>query len=153
MTQVSELRALPALDLRLPAGLPGMADLQSVRLEPLGARQNVFGRLVAPGAVRLADRLVEGLSLIVAAPGLLWPDYTVEVDDETARLLQLAEPADAAALVVVSVGDRLEDCTANLYAPIVLNVRERLAAQLVPARPESELGWPLRAPLPLAAAA
>jgi flagellar assembly factor FliW len=130
-----------------------MADVQRLRLEPLGARQNVFGRLVSSDVVRLGDHVVQGLSLVVAAPGLLWPDYTVEVDDETAKLLRLAEPGDAAALVVVSVAERLEDCTANLFAPIVLNVRERLATQLVPSRPEPEVGWSLRAPLPLVDAA
>ncbi len=153
MTLVTELRVLPALELTFPAGLPGMAEVNRLQLEPLGSRQNVFGRLVSTETVRLGEYVVDGLSLVVAAPGLLWPEYSVEVDDDTAGLLGLEEAHDAAALVVVSVAERLEECTANLFAPIVLNVRQRLAAQLVPSRSEPEVGWSMRAPLPLPPAA
>lgn len=153
MTVLTELRVLPALDLTFPAGLPGMSHLRRLRLEPLGTSSNVFGRLVALDTVDEEAAGVEQLSLVVAAPGLLWPDYVVEVDDDTESMLELVDPSDAAALVVVSVAERLEDCTANLFAPIVCNVRTQVAVQLVPSRPEPEVGWPLRAPLPLPPAA
>jgi flagellar assembly factor FliW len=153
MTVVTEMRALPALELNFPCGLPGMSLVRCLRLEPLGPSQSVFGRLVAPETVQVGEHVVDGLSLVVAAPGWLWPDYAVEIDAESAALLELADPADAVALVVVSVADRLEDCTANLFAPIVCNVRARRATQVVPKRPEGEIGWPLRAPLPLQRAA
>ncbi len=153
MTAVTELRSLPALELTLPAGLPGFAKLRALRLEPLGDGANVFGRLVSPDVVEVGEKTLDRLSFVVAAPGLLWPDYSVEVDDDTVALLELAAPEDAAALVVVSVAERLEDCTANLYAPIVLNVRHGVAAQVVPRRAEHETGWPLRAPLPAMAGA
>ncbi|HTW98891.1 MAG TPA: flagellar assembly protein FliW [Acidimicrobiales bacterium] len=152
MTVVTELRVLPALDLTFPSGLPGLQEVRRLRLEPLGASQNVFGRLFSQDAVQLAGHTLERLSLVVAAPGLLWPDYVAEVDDDTATLLELEDPADAAALVVVSVAERLEECTANLFAPVVLNVRKGLAAQVVPTRADREETWPIRAPLPIPAA-
>ena len=153
MTTVTELRVLPALELTFPAGLPGLKDVQTLQLEPLGTSSNVFGRLVAVAPVLLGGHPLTNLSLVVAAPGLLWPDYAVEVDDETVELLELRDASEAAALVVVSVAERFEDCTANLFAPIVLNVANGRAAQVVPTRPEPEVGWPLRAPLPILPAA
>lgn len=153
MTIVSEMRVLPALELEFPAGLPGLGEVHRLRLEPLGISPNVFGRLVADHEIEVAGHRVDGLNMVVAAPGLLWPDYVVEVDDETVALLELGGAEDAAALVVVNVGERFEDCTANLFAPIVLNVRSGRAAQVVPRRSEHELGWPLAAPLPVFVAA
>jgi flagellar assembly factor FliW len=149
MTLVTELRVLPALELRFPAGLPGLQKVRRLRLEPLGASRNVFGRLASLETVQVGEHTLERLSFVVAAPGLLWPEYVVEVDDDTVNVLELDDVSQAAALVVVSVADRLEDCTANLFAPIVLNISRRLAAQVVPVRSESELPWPLRAPLPV----
>ena len=148
MTAVTELRVLPSLELTFPNGLPGMQRVNRLRLEPLGNTANVFGRLVASGRVEVGEHVLEALTLVVAAPGLLWPDYSVEVDDETETLLELEDPSDAAALVVVSLAESLAACTANLFAPIVLNVRNGLAAQVVPRRSESDTGWPLRAPIP-----
>jgi flagellar assembly factor FliW len=152
MAVVTELRVLPALELCFPSGLPGMQHVHRLRLESLGASQNVFGRLTSFETVQVGDHSLERLSFVVAAPGLLWPDYVVEVDDDTVGVLEIEDPSDAAALVVVSIADRLEDCTANLFAPIVLNVTNGLATQVVPVRSESELSWPLRAPLPIPAA-
>jgi flagellar assembly factor FliW len=153
MPVATELRVLPALELTFPVGLPGFKDARRFRLEPLGDGMslNPFGRLVALDTVVLADgSLAEGVRLIVAAPGLLWPDYTVEIDDATEALLQLEEASDAAALVVVTLGDSIENSTANLFAPLVFNVRKRLARQIVPMRGPDEPGvWPIHARLPL----
>jgi flagellar assembly factor FliW len=153
MPVATELRVLPALELTFPVGLPGFKGVRRFRLEPLGDGKslNPFGRLVTLEPVALADgTLAEAVRLIVAAPGLLWPDYSVEIDDATEALLELDGPSDAAALVVVTLGDSIESSTANLFAPLVFNVTKRLATQMVPMRGPDEAGaWPIHARLPL----
>ncbi len=154
MTTTSALTTLTALELLLPVGLPGIGGARRFVLEPLGDQLNVFGTLRSLDVAALADGTPAGpLSLLVAAPGLLWPEYCVEVPDETAELLELEDPADAVALVVVTAGATLDETTANLFAPIVVNVARGLAQQVVPRKSEEEVGWPLRAPLPLPAVA
>ena len=133
--------------------LPGFKGARQFRLEPLGdgVTLNPFGRLIALEPVTLADgSLAERVRLIVAAPGLLWPDYTVEIDDATEVLLELDEARDAAALVVVTLGHSIETSTANLFAPLVFNISKHLATQMVPMGSLDEQGrWPIHAPLPL----
>ncbi len=157
MPVATELRVLPALELTFPVGLPGLKGVRHFRLEPLGdgTSPNPFGRLVAQEPVLLADgSFAEAIRLIVAAPGLLWPDYTVEIDDATEALLELEEARDAAALVVVTLGDSIETSTANLFAPLVFNIRRRLATQMVPLlRLDDPRGWPIDARLPLSSPA
>jgi flagellar assembly factor FliW len=153
MPVATELRVLPALELTFPVGLPGFKGARQFRLEPLGdgVTLNPFGRLIALEPVTLADgSLAERVRLIVAAPGLLWPDYTVEIDDATEVLLELDEARDAAALVVVTLGHSIETSTANLLAPLVFNISKHLATQMVPMGSLDEQGrWPIHAPLPL----
>ncbi len=150
---VATMRVLPALELTFPAGLPGFKGARHFTLEPLGdgTTLNPFGRLVALEPVTLADgSLAETVRLVVAAPGLLWPDYTVKIDDATEALLELEDAADAAALVVVTLGESVETSTANLFAPLVFNLRKHLAVQMVPMRHVDEPGsWPIQAPLPI----
>jgi len=82
-------------------------------------------------------------AFLVVPPAPFFPDYAPEVDDETGRRLGLADPADALVLLVVTPGERPEDATANLFAPIVVNQRTRAGVQVVLAGTDH----PLRAPL------
>lgn len=153
MPVATKLRVLPALEFTFPIGLPGFRGARHFRLEPLGDKVslNAFGRLTAMEPVTLTDgSLAETVRLVVAAPGLLWPDYSVEIDDATEALLALDDAADAAVLVVVTLGERIETSTANLFAPLVFNLRNHLGAQMVPMKYPGEDGsWPLHAPLPV----
>lgn len=112
-------------------------DAEDLVLEVVG------GVLGFPGATRFAlvrlDDEVDGLfrlvcldqdlAFVVAAPPLFFPDYSPEIDDAVVTALDLGD--DALALVVLTLGDPLEESTANLLAPLVLNPRTRRAAQVV----------------------
>ena len=135
MSTVSELRVLSPCELTFPVSPPGFKGAHRFRLEPLQREggPNPFGRLVALEPVQLSDgTLSETIRMVVAAPRLLWPDFGVEIDDDTVALLELEDPADAGTLIVVTLGATIETSTANLAAPIVLNTRKLLATQIVP---------------------
>jgi flagellar assembly factor FliW len=86
------------------------------------------------------------LRFLVAQPALVFPDYAPEIDDATADRLGLdATTAEESALllVVVTLGAKDEDATANLFAPLVLNRTTLQGAQAV----LSGSGWSLREPL------
>jgi flagellar assembly factor FliW len=84
-----------------------------------------------------------GLRFLVVPPGPFFPDYTPEIDDDWADRLELTSDQDALVLVVVTPGAAAGDATANLLAPVVINVRTRRAAQIV----LDDSSLPLRAPL------
>jgi len=113
-------------------GLPGMSRCALVALDEGGA------------LFTLQSVLDPDLRLVVAAPPLLFSDYDVELDDQTASRLELTDASDALVLVVMSLGETLATSTANLMAPIVINSRTRRALQVVLTGTDQ----PLRAPLP-----
>jgi flagellar assembly factor FliW len=80
---------------------------------------------------RLTSLDVAGLDFVVAAPFPFFPSYEPEIDDAMAERLELTDSSDAVLLVLLTVGDTLETTTANLFAPIVVNIRTRQAAQVV----------------------
>lgn len=64
-------------------------------------------------------------------PFLFYPQYSFELSDADVRALRLEGPEEAVVRCVLTVGERPEDTTANLIAPLVLNRRVRLGRQLV----------------------
>lgn len=112
---------LPALD--LPAGLFGFPDAHRFALVEWGE----------PGLGLFLLRCLdtEGLEFLVAAPHALFPDYAPEIPDADADRLGLTDASDALLLVIVTLPDRVQDATANLLAPVVVNARTRRAEQIV----------------------
>ena len=125
------------------AGLPGLEFVGPVAGFP-DLRHFVLAEL-APASLLRALRSLEdpALRFLVLPPGPFFPDYAPEIGDEWAEALQLHHADDALVLVIVTPGATAADATANLLAPVVINVSTRRAAQVVLA----DSGWPLRAPL------
>jgi flagellar assembly factor FliW len=81
------------------------------------------------------------LSFLVGVPRAFFPDYTIELDDQSCDDLELHEPGDALVLVILSAGSDPTATTANLLAPVVINAHTRTAAQVI----LSGSDWPVRA--------
>jgi len=124
-------------ELAFPAGLPGFEDLRRFALAHWGGPDSPYARLVS---LERPD-----VAFLVAPPEAFFDDYDVEVRDDDAALLQLDDPADALVLVLITVGERVEEATANLLGPLVLNTRAQLGAQIVP--PEADPSRGARVPL------
>ena len=83
------------------------------------------------------------LALPVTNPGLFYRDYEVQLSDEDAEPLQLADVADAQILCVVRAAERVEDFTVNMRGPLVINRRAGIGRQVI-----NELGtYGVRQPL------
>ncbi len=75
----------------------------------------------------------DDLQFLVVPPSAFYPDYALDLDDETATELGLDEGSAAGVLVllVVRAGETLADTTVNLRAPIVVNPATRRASQVI----------------------
>lgn len=85
----------------------------------------------------------EGLRFLVAPPLPFFPQYALDVDEETLASLGTVSGSDLLLLLVVTAGETAKDATVNLMAPIVLDQRTRRAVQLV----LTGSGLPVREPL------
>jgi flagellar assembly factor FliW len=135
-TEAAENADVPVI--HFPAGLVGFPQ----------ARHFVLVRAddsASPAWFTLRCLEQDSLRFLVADPARFYGDYAPEIDDATATRLGLSGGAQdqALVLVVVTLGQRDEDATANLFAPLVLNRTTRQGAQAV----LSGSRWSLREPL------
>ena len=111
-------------ELYFAGGLPGFPDARRFVLVRLGDEHSPFSVL------RSLDDGAD-LEFVVTHPGMFFPDYEPEIDDDVAGRLELKTAEDALLLVIVTVADPVSTSTANLLGPIVVNRHTRAAAQAV----------------------
>ncbi len=124
------------------------ADAADVDDLPDGALDGVSPDGDVPGSPDPSGLLFELRSLqapdvrfLVAAPAAFFPDYVIDLDETACADLGLLDAEDALVLVVLSTDADTESTTANLLAPVVVNARNRSAAQII----LSGTDWPVRA--------
>ena len=115
--------AMEKVVLEFATGLPGFPNDHRFVLEDLGPALEPFCRM----------RSIEhpDICFTVVPPGILVPDYTVEIDVESVERLGLTSADDAVILAIVTLAVAPEPPKMNLLGPIVVNRRTRAAAQVV----------------------
>jgi flagellar assembly factor FliW len=68
---------------------------------------------------------------IVINPFTIYPNYDVEISDEDAAEMGVASAADVLVLAIVTVPEDIRFVTANLLSPIVINMRNKRAKQIL----------------------
>ena len=129
-----------ATELCFPNGLPGFPTARRFRVERWGGDDSPF----------LAMTCTQGAEarFVIAKPQVFFPHYLPEVGDDVCATVGLADATRASLWVILTLGTRPEEATANLLAPLVVNADAGLAAQAVqPGR-----RWSARTPLVAAAA-
>lgn len=71
------------------------------------------------------------LAFIVTNPFSFFQDYEFELPTQDRDELNLNDKSEVGICTIVTWGDDLSNVTANLMAPLVLNVKERLGKQVV----------------------
>ena len=72
------------------------------------------------------------LAVLMTMPFIFFPDYEFELDDENQQKLGLERQEDMLLYVLLTIPQgRVQDMTANLVAPLVINVANQQGRQLV----------------------
>ncbi len=143
--EVKEMRAIKTLRfgvlqideediIRFPKGIPGFAD----------HTEWVFaGDEDSP--IKWLQSLKDGdVALPVAPPELILADYDAKVYSEDIKELEASSAGELALLVVITIPpDEPWEATANMRAPIVINVSKRLAKQVIAQNEEDAVAHPL----------
>jgi flagellar assembly factor FliW len=130
----------------VPNGIPGFPELRRVAL--LGAGPAPGVNPSDESSLFWMQDLDDGdLAFMCLVPWEIFPDYDIDVDEKT---LGIADEADVRVLSLVTVHrtDDVPQLTANLRAPIVVDVARRKLQQVILA----DSRWPIRAPFGVLAA-
>ncbi|WP_042350837.1 flagellar assembly protein FliW [Bacillus massiliigorillae] len=107
---------------QFPAGVPGFLDEKQFVLYPL-ANDNVFSVLQSV--------LHKDIAFIVTNPFLFFKDYDFILEDQIVSFLEIGNKQDVLTLVILTLGESLESTTANLQAPVILNMKNHTAKQVI----------------------
>ena len=123
---------IPVIELAQPLpGFPGRERFALVQVDGDGALCSLTS---------LDD---PGLRFLVVPPEQFFPDYSPEVDEAVLTDLGSSSADDLVVLCVLTAGDSLASTTANLAAPVVLDVATRRAVQVVLDDPGLSVATPL----------
>jgi flagellar assembly factor FliW len=85
------------------------------------------------------------LAFVVMNPLLFEPTYEITLGPAETKLLEISDPKQIQVWVVVTIPHGVpENMTANLKAPLVVNLANRKAAQVILEDPKYPLRHPLR---------
>ncbi|MDQ2755249.1 MAG: flagellar assembly protein FliW [Actinomycetota bacterium] len=132
MTTSEPTSDLPVIEFIHP--MPGFSDQRRFALVQL----DEAGML---SAMRSLDD--PGLRFLVMPAAPFFPDYHPVVGDEVVDDLGIESVDDTLLLLVLTAGRSLETSTANLAAPVVINLRTRRAQQVVLEGQDFEVAAPL----------
>jgi flagellar assembly factor FliW len=123
VTALLDQTVLDGTEVYLDAGLPGFPGAHRFRISRWGDSAGPFALLECLDA--------EGLAFVIVRPEPFFGDYMPEIDRSTADRLGLVRAEDALVFVIVTLGATPLDATVNLLGPLIVNRRNRLAAQVV----------------------
>lgn len=109
--------------IRFAEGIPGFPEEMEFLLIPVEEKSP----FVFMQSVKRSD-----LAFLLTNPFLFFKDYEFVIDDETMEELELEEAGQAAFYSILTMqGAKITALTANLVAPIVINLKNRKAKQVV----------------------
>jgi flagellar assembly factor FliW len=104
-----------------PTGLFGFAECRRFVLVDTGRA----------GVYWLQSAEVPGLAFLLADPFQHHPGYAVDFPDADLARIDVRSADELLVLAIVTLAEPPRPCTANLQAPLALNVRTRRARQVV----------------------
>ena len=105
-----------------PRGLPGFEEEKEFALLPIEGN-DMFQVL--------QSTITPSVAFIVANPYTLIDDYSFDIDEPTIELLGIQNPEDIMVLGVVSLKQPFENSTINVQAPLIFQLNNRKAKQMI----------------------
>ncbi len=105
-----------------PKGIPGFPDEHDFLLVPLPDNDSFQ---------ILQSAKTSDIAFVVVNPFFFFNDYDFSIEDTVIELLKIDDEKDVIVLSILTVQDPFEQTTANLQAPIIINMNKRLGKQVI----------------------
>ncbi|MGY3714872.1 flagellar assembly protein FliW [Sutcliffiella cohnii] len=105
-----------------PRGIPGFLEETEFIFIPF-TEDDLFQILQS---VKTAN-----IAFVLTNPFTFFPEYDFQLDESALEILQLEKPEDALVYSILTVSEKMEESTANLQAPIIVNKQTLVAKQVI----------------------
>lgn len=103
-------------------GIPGFVEEKQFALLPLSEDETFYV---------LQSVSTPGLAFILSSPFQFFREYDFQLEEAAVEELSLESEKDAAVYAILTVQDPFEKTTANLQAPIIINLKNNKAKQVI----------------------
>lgn len=85
----------------------------------------------------------EDMGIIVTSPFNIEKEYEIQLEEEQIENLKLQDERDALILNTVTLNLDIDKITANLRAPIIINIKEKIGEQIIINSDKYSIKYPL----------
>lgn len=106
-----------------PEGLPGFRDAMEFVIISNEDGNNPFHWL------QCVDK--PELTFVIIDPKYIDPEYIIDIEDSEVTILKLTDISKIIVLAIVVIPENIDDMTANLRAPVIINTEKKIGKQVV----------------------
>ncbi|WP_432354587.1 flagellar assembly protein FliW [Sporosarcina sp. A2] len=121
-----------------PNGLPGLEDEKQFVLLPIDGNDSIQVMQSVNNST---------IALIVSNPYTILSDYSFEIDEPTLNLLKIKSQEELMVLAVMTLKQPIKSSTMNLQAPLIFNIVNQTAKQMIINDSQYSLRHPIGQPV------
>ena len=110
------------MEILFEKGIPGFEDYKYFNVNVIKDNEKFYS---------IVSKEDDNIGFISISPFEIKKDYEIDLDDEFIKELDIKSEKDVLVLCLITLGKTLKDSTANLKAPIIINVKNNRGKQLI----------------------
>ena len=110
------------MEILFEKGIPGFEDYKYFNVNIIKDNEKFYS---------IVSKEDDNIGFISISPFDIKKDYEIDLDDEVVKELDIKTEKDVLVLCLITLGKTLKDSTANLKAPIIINIRNNRGRQLI----------------------
>lgn len=110
------------MEILFEKGIPGFEDYKYFNVNVIKDNEKFYS---------IVSKEDDNIGFISISPFEVKKDYEIDLDDEFVNELDIKSEKDVLVLCLITLGKTLKDSTANLKAPIIINIKNNRGRQLI----------------------
>ena len=110
------------MEILFEKGIPGFEDYKYFNVNVIKDNEKFYS---------IVSKEDDNIGFISISPFEINKDYEIDLDDEFIKELDIKSEKDVLVLCLITLGKTLKDSTANLKAPIIINIKNNRGKQLI----------------------
>ena len=110
------------MEILFEKGIPGFENYRYFNVNIVEGNKKIYN---------IVSKEDSNIGFISISPFDIKKDYEIDLDDEFIKELDIKNEKDVLVLCLITLGKSLKDSTANLKAPIIINIKNNRGKQLI----------------------
>ena len=110
------------MEILFEKGIPGFEDYKYFNVNIIKDNEKFYS---------IVSKEDDNIGFISISPFDIKKDYEIDLNDEFVKELDIKSEKDVLVLCLITLGKTLKDSTANLKAPIIINIKNNRGKQLI----------------------